>query len=247
MKKNTQIPKFGHANGSISPSYLHAFTCICGFILFLVHLHPVYSLDCRQLILNSDRSSDAFFLKILLSQDLTDQICILKNLGQRPDPYVEEYIFGIMSRMESRKKDRYEYLLRILLFSVFNPDFDEDELAARIVINKKGIEYLITQMHIFHDPMLKCQIIWIIPYVHDLSSFAFCMTEGEYLLSILKQTKGMPDSIINEEIICLLETIQQIGNHDYLFLCESFIELSRNKKVVDAARGTIKILLLREK
>ncbi|MBN2533808.1 MAG: hypothetical protein JXB88_13010 [Spirochaetales bacterium] len=194
----------------------------------------------------SDRSDDPFLLKLLFSQDLTDQICIVKYLGQRADPYVEEYIFGIMSYMDQYKKNRYEYLLRVLLFSVFHPDFEQDELAARILINKKAIEYLVSRIHVFHDPLLKCQIMWMILHIHDLSSFAFCMTEGNYLLSILKQTNGMPDIRINEEIICLLDTIKQIGNDDYLFLCQSFVKLSRNKLVVDTARETITILLQRE-
>lgn len=216
------------------------------FILCLF-LEPVNSLDCRQIIINSDRSDDPFFLKILFSLDLTDQICIVTYLGQRRDPYVEEYIFGIMSRMVPLKRDRYEYLLRVLLFSVFHPGFEEDELAARIFINKKGIECLISQLHIFHDPLLKCQILWMIPVVHDVSFFAYCMTEGEYLLTKVKQAKGMPDVMVNEEIICLLETIQQIGDRDYLFLCQSFIESSRNKRVVNAARETMKILLMRDR
>jgi hypothetical protein len=217
------------------------------WIFICLFITPAGALDCSQIVINSDRTNDPFLLHILFSRNLTDQVCILKYLGQRNDPYVEEYIFGIMSHMDPVKKDRYEYLLRVLLFSVFHPDFDENELATRVLLNKRGIDFLISQIHTFYDPVLKCQIIWIIPYVHDQSSFSFCMTEGESLLSLLKKTKGMPDAVVNEEIICLLDTIQQIGNHDYLFLCQSFIELSRNKRVVDAARHTITVVVSHKK
>jgi hypothetical protein len=216
-------------------------------IIISLSLTPAGALDCSQIVITSDRSYDPFLLWILFSLDLTDQVCILKHLGQRPDPYVEDYISGLLSRMTPSKKERYEYLLRVLLFSVFHPDLEDDEIAARVLINKRGIKDLISKIQSFSDPVLKCQIMWIIPSVHDLASFSFCMTEGNYLISILQETMGTPDPLINEEIICLLKTVQQIGNTDYLFLCESFVELSRNKGVVDIARQTLRILLSREK
>lgn len=215
------------------------------FLLCIV-LYIPWSLDYKGIVLNSDSSKNQYLLTLFLSEDLTDQLCILTYLGRRADPYIEEFIFEIMDHIVHPNKDKYEYLLRVLLFSVFHPGFEEDELAARILINKKGIDHLVYQLHVFKDPLLKCQIMWTIPFLHDVSSFGFIMTEGNHLLSVVKKSQGMPGIKVNSEIICLLDTIQQIGDTDYLFLCNSFIKFSRNKEVVDKSRATIKILLLRE-
>lgn len=214
-------------------------------LLVIMICFRFFSLDCRYIVIYSDRSRNGFLLNLFLGEDLTDQICIVTNLGRRSDPFVEEFIISITDHMTPLKRDKYEYLLRVLLFSVFHPDFDEDELRARILVNKKGVEYLVRQLHVFQDPMLKCQILWMIPHLHDPAFFSVCMTEGDHLLSILKQTSGMPGCLINQEIICLLEIVEQIGNKDYLPLCQSFIQFSRNKQVIEESRQLSKVLLQR--
>jgi hypothetical protein len=215
------------------------------FSIMICLLSPIQPFDCSNMIKQSNRTRNEYFLKIFLSQDLTDQICIARALGQRADSYIEEFIFGIIGEMNGRDIDRLEYLLRVLLDSVFNTGYDEEELGARVLINFRGITYLISILHTFHDPMLKCQIMKIIPYVHNSAYISSCMTEGEYLVSILKKTGGKPGSQVNGEILCLLDIMRTIGDEDYFFLCQSIIQLSHNRDVVKKAREIMNLLRTR--
>ncbi|MBN2444489.1 MAG: hypothetical protein JXJ04_24220 [Spirochaetales bacterium] len=205
----------------------------------------LWSMDCNEIEIILNSSMNEFLLKILYQGDLTEQICIVSQLGRRSDPYIDDFIVGIMEHMTIRDKARYEYLLRVLLDGIFNPDYSEDELAARVTINQKGIKYLVSSLHSFFDPMLRCRIMVLIPYLHDLTSMSILMTRGKNLSLLLEKTNGMPGIQINNEIICLLEIIRGFGNFDYLYLCQSFIRLSRSKAVVNAARETIKIFISR--
>jgi hypothetical protein len=219
----------------------------CTGILFLLFLFPLHCIDYTDVIRSTDRSHNDLIIRVITSVTLNERIKIIKALGQRDDPYIEDILYSLINQCAGRKKKENEYLIRVLFHGMFSPLLEEEMLLSRLLANKEVITNMIQHLHVFDDPMLKCQVLWIIPYFHDISLNSAVMSEGNRLLALCKKKNGMPGTLVDEEIIAFLELAAVVGNTDFLDICISFRNQSRTKQVVEKAREVSKLLVKREK
>jgi hypothetical protein len=219
---------------------------ICIGILFLLFLFPLHCFDYTDVIRATDRSYNSIIIRVITSVSLNERIEVIKALGQRDDPYVEDILYSLINQCAGRKKEEIEYLIRVLLHTMFSPLLDEGILSSRLLANKEVLVDMIRQLHIFDDPMLRCQVFWIIPYFHDMSLNSSVMSEGQRLIELCKKKNGLPGTLVDEEITAFLELTAVIGNTDFLDIVMSFRTHSRTKKIIEKAREVATLLVEKE-
>ena len=123
-------------------------------ILFVINILPLYSFDYTDFILNSNRNINMQIFKMIIEEDLDNSLQLIKLLGLRDDPYVEDIIYNILLYRENNIN--YELLLENLLFNVIQKN--SEQLLFWMQTNKYAYFELIKQMYSFENTYLKCQI-----------------------------------------------------------------------------------------
>ena len=194
-------------------------------------------------VLISDRSMNQEIILSISLSDYDTSLLIMNALGQREDGYVADIIIYLYSVYRGREQYKIEFLLQTLLKSLFNPEFSEQELRERFLLNQEALDLLIRHLSDLQSPLLKAEIIKTVGLSENTKYYSLLAAEGELLVALLQKNNGWldPDSV--QELIALLNIIAASGENNFSELCNSIIKFSHNRDVVKLARQVVKGLL----
>jgi hypothetical protein len=199
-----------------------------GLGFLIIFLQPLLALSLPEWIILSDRSMNGEIVEMIKSTDYETALSIAEALGTRQDPYLADIIMAIFNTHHGKDSAKYEYLLEVMLHSLFNLKLSDGELKNRYELNKGALNQLITNMPYVESPDLKKELIQIIPLI--------LACEMEALISILKKEKGYLEKSQDQELLTLLWAMQRLALPDFIDLCNTVACLSSNKDVVKLAR-----------
>ena len=206
-------------------------------------IFPLNSSDMYDVVLISDRSMNQEIILSISLSDYDTSLLIMNALGQREDGYVADIIIYLYSVYRGREQYKIEFLLQTLLKSLFNPEFSEQELRERFLLNQEALDLLIRHLSDLQSPLLKAEIIKTVGLSENTKYYSLLAAEGELLVALLQKNNGWldPDSV--QELIALLNIIAASGENNFSELCNSIIKFSHNRDVVKLARQVVKGLL----
>jgi hypothetical protein len=216
-------------------------------LLFAIVLSSTdaFSLDLAAWVKESNRNNNAVVGDIILSGDSETSLRVIKALGQRQDPYVEDIIERIFYQ-ESRDIDE-EYYLELLLVTILTRDNSPEKLTAWTNANPRAYDLLSENLTSFNNAFLKSYIILLLPYGETKFAKSPLMSESRIILNEMHHNDGylMPGRI--KEVLAIFETVDVFNDSVFLEVCISLVEQSRQSVIVSRGRSTLRRLGLEAK
>lgn len=216
-------------------------------LLFAIVLSSTdaFSLDLAAWVKESNRNNNAVVGDIILSGDTETSLRVIKALGQREDPYVEDIIERIFYQ-ESRDIDE-EYYLELLLVTILTRDNSPEKLTAWTNANPRAYDLLSENLTSFNNAFLKSYIILLLPYGETKFAKSPLMSESRIILNEMHHNDGylMPGRI--KEVLAIFETVDVFNDSVFLEVCISLVEQSRQSVIVSRGRSTLRRLGLEAK
>ena len=216
-------------------------------LLFAIVLSSTdaFSLDLAAWVKESNRNNNAVVGDIILSGDSETSLRVIKALGQREDPYVEDIIERIFYQ-ESRDIDE-EYYLELLLVTILTRDNSPEKLTAWTNANPRAYDLLSENLTSFNNAFLKSYIILLLPYGETKFAKSPLMSESRIILNEMHHNDGylMPGRI--KEVLAIFETVDVFNDSVFLEVCISLVEQSRQSVIVSRGRSTLRRLGLETK
>jgi hypothetical protein len=191
----------------------------------------------------SDRSMNPEIIETLRTADYETSVSIMRALGGRGDSYVQDIILWLVSTYRGDRQYKYDYLLEVLLASLFTRGSDPSGLNERFAVNRNALHRLITDMPHLDGAGLKTELIRIIPLSGDGRYGAVLAGEASRLIALLQKRDGRLDAAGNQELLALLICMETLGLREYADQCVAIARLSANRDVVSLARKTAAGLL----
>jgi hypothetical protein len=212
-------------------------------IICVLRTTYVFSLDLAAWVEESDRNSNSVIGNIILSEDGETSLRIIRALGRREDPYMEDIIERIFYQ-HSQDVDE-EYYLEVLLGVILKENTNAQELSRWTEANSKAYHILLSNLHSFSNPYLKAHIISILPYGMTKFGKSSLMSEARTILDEMQKRDGyLPPGRI-KEVLAFFNTVEMLNDTVFLEVCVSFVELSRQRILVTRGRATVERLALR--
>ncbi len=204
-----------------------------------------FSLDLAAWVKDSNRDNNAVVGDIILSGDSETSLRVIRALGQREDPYVEDIIERIFYQ-ESRDIDE-EYYLEFLLVTILARENSPEKLTEWTNANPRAYDLLSENLTSFSNAFLKSYIILLLPYGETKIAKSLLMSESRIVLDEMHHNSGylMPGRI--KEVLAVFETVDVFSDSVFLEVCVSLVEQSRQSMVVSRGRSTIRRLALETK
>jgi len=216
-------------------------------LLFAIVLSSTdaFSLDLAAWVKESKKNNNAVVGDIILSGDIETSLRVIKALGQREDPYVEDIIERIFYQ-ESRDIDE-EYYLELLLVTILTRDNSPEKLTAWTNANPRAYDLLSENLTSFNNAFLKSYIILLLPYGETKFAKSPLMSESRIILNEMHHNDGylMPGRI--KEVLAIFETVDVFNDSVFLEVCISLVEQSRQSVIVSRGRSTLRRLGLEAK
>ena len=216
-------------------------------LLFAIVLSSTdaFSLDLAAWVKESNRNNNAVVGDIILSGDSETSLRVIKALGQREDPYVEDIIERIFYQ-ESRDIDE-EYYLELLLVTILTRDNSPEKLTAWTNANPRAYDLFSENLTSFNNAFLKSYIILLLPYGETKFAKSPLMSESRLILNEMHHNDGylMPGRI--KEVLAIFETVDVFNDSVFLEVCISLVEQSRQSVIVSRGRSTLRRLGLEAK
>jgi hypothetical protein len=187
-------------------------------------------------IAQSDRRMNPEIIEALRSADYETALTIMRALGGRKDPYVDDIILRLVSTHRGNRRYKYDYLLEVLLRSLFAPGADPALLRERFDVNRNALNRLITDMPHIGGTGLKTELIRIIPLSGDDRYGAILAGEASRLITLLQKQSGHLDTPETRELLALLTGMETLGLREYADQCVVIARLSADRNVVRTAR-----------
>ena len=215
------------------------------FILFSIILFfsifPLISMDLPSFIQNSDRTSNDIIFEMLLSEETENKLIILKNLPLREDLYIEDILILIINRENSGFNK--EFYLEILFESIFAKSIFKEEIKLWLRINPNGFRNLAISLSNYSNNYLKSYIIKLFSFSDYPDIKSYLMTEAKIVLNKIHQNNGLVSPGLKYEIIEIFNTIMFFDEIDFLEICISILEESRDQLIVELGKKTVSVLL----
>ena len=204
-----------------------------------------FSLDMAAWVKETSRDNNDVVGDIILTEDSETSLRVIRALGQREDPYVEDIIERIFYQ-ESRDIDE-QYYLELLLATIFKRYNSPEKLAEWTNANPRAYNLLLENLTSFRNAFLKSYIILLLPYGETKYAKSLLMSECRIVLNEMHHNSGylMPGRI--KEVLAVFETVDVFSDSVFLEVCISLVEQSRQSMVVSRGRSTIQRLALETK
>jgi hypothetical protein len=200
----------------------------------------VSSLDVAAWVKDTGRDTNSVVGDIILTEDSETSLRVIRALGQREDPYMEDIIERIFYQ-ESRDIDE-EYYLEVLLVAIYRRYNSPEKLAEWTNSNPRAYDLLLENLTSFKNAFLKTYIILLLPHGMTNFSKSFLMSESRIILDEMHHNDGylMPGRI--KEVLAIFEAVDVFNDTVFLEVCVSLVEGSRQRIVVSRGRSTIRRL-----
>ncbi len=204
-------------------------------ILVFINIVPTYPIDYTDLILNSNRELNKQIFEFIIQGDLEESIQIMRLLGIREDPYIEEIIFNLITYQQNNLNN--ELLLENLLQLVINKNDEEIFLWMRM--NKYAYFELIKNMYRFNNKYLKSYIVSLMEHLNNIDIKTYIMYEMQIILDEVKENNGflLPES--KNLLFELLNIIVILNDSDFNEIILYILEETRESEVVERCREAI--------
>jgi len=210
--------------------------------IILIYCFPAHSSDISDWVRESGRDQNSIIFKFILTEDRESSSKILKALGQRSDPYVEDIIESLFYQhlKDNDEENCLEELLRAVLAARSTP---EDVLKWHSA-NSNAYNLLIDNLDKLSNPYLKSYIIRLFSFsvVDNSKSKTALMNEGRQILQSVKTHNGYLIAGGTRELLELLNAIESLQDPSFMELLLSFIEHSRQGIIVVKARNVLHLL-----
>ena len=224
------------------------------FILITLAAFKAHPLDsCGELadfISHTNRQDNPLLISLIQTNTLDTSLCVLKALANRTDFYVEDILLSLLISSHPDSGYKQEYLLRVILTAVFPSTLSQNQMQQRTLLNNRAIQNLINQLTIFTDPMLRRQILNLVPFVQTPTAITALVNEGNLIISNLHSQQGNVSAPMRSEILSFFDAALLLKNSlRELLCCEllqeqivSISEFAGDREVVDSARRVVKNL-----
>ena len=209
----------------------------------LIYPTALPSLDLSQWISSTDRGSNDVIIQFLSASDFGTSIQAIKALGLRKDSYVEDIIANLISSYSHKNFYEKEYLLRILLDSVFPFELKRSEQTERLKINKEAVNMLAGNLYRFQDFQLKSEILRLLALSNHEEHQTALLAEGKNIVKLLIGQSGQVYPGQADLLLSYLEAAKASGNQDFIEPCLSIYELTGDSAVADRAGEVVQYLL----
>lgn len=198
--------------------------------------------DIADWIAVSERRDNAIIAGMLRESRLQDQIAIVQALGMRKDFYLSEIIDFLTDTRGPYAVDNQDYLLRVLLSSVFPPPgvIAEEDLRTRLLVNRSAFEKLVMSLGKTADLQLRAEIVRLIPYGGQPRLYGLLLAEADGILTLLAD--GKVTAAQQDYILTYLLALEEIADTVFLETCLGIFERSAQAEISRTARRVIRSL-----
>jgi hypothetical protein len=200
----------------------------------------LFGADIADWIAVSDRRDNTVIASILRDSSFTEQIAIVHALGKRKDFYMSEIIDCLSGSRGIPELSRGDYLLRVLLVSVFPPAVQGEELRARLNANKEAFGKLVKDLGGIPDLQLRAEIVRLIPYSGRSSHLGVLMAEADLIVDLLSDRRLT--SAEQDYILAYLLAVEKVGDAVFLEPCVRIYEQSAQARVSRTSESVIRVL-----
>lgn len=192
-------------------------------------------------ILDSNRSLNMIILDAILAEDEENARHMLKTLVKRPDLFMEDIIEGLFYQHSTDGKNNR--CLEVMLESVLEEGKDDEYALLWMTENSCAYGLLVKNLSFFTNPYLKAHILTLLPYSEKPDSKSYLMVAGEQLLRTIERQSGflLPGHIL--ELSAFFEAVIYFKDRDFIEICVSIIEKTKQEEVVSHGRKIIQKLL----
>jgi len=199
----------------------------------------LFGADIADWIALSDRRDNAVIASIMRDSPFREQIAVVSALGKRKDFYMSEIIDCLSGSRGIPAFSRGDYLLRVLLASVFPaPDaVSALELQTRLLANQECFARLVASLRQIEDLQLRAEIIRLIPYSGQPSYLGALMAEADLILTLLTDRKVTAAE--QDYILAYLAAVEKVGDAVFLEPCVRIYEISAQARIRRTAERVI--------
>ncbi len=205
-------------------------------VLALASPQPALCDDWAAFTARSGSGDDGLLVSVLESGDFDTRTSICSSMGKRQDPDARAVLSWLLAGYSTASVSKAELLLRLTLSSLFDNVSDDAMLSRRVSANASVLTQLAQDIDGFSDPLLQGTIVRLLPRLPADDGRRALMTVGARLIAKLREADGNLPAGETSLAFDYLEAVRLIGNNDFLDQCVSLARLSRDKRIVDAAR-----------
>ncbi len=185
----------------------------------------------------SDRADNPVIISLVQEYDLQTALIVLQAVGKREDPYAADILDALAAGHVTKLIYQKEYLLRVLLESIFDSALPIPTLSSRAEANRESLDSLVRGLNGLTDPQLKSVLVKVIELL-DGSEYTPAVA-GAFSDSIqqMKDNGGNLSPMRVELLLSLLSYVSRHPSSDFLGMCTMVARLSRDARVVEKARS----------
>ena len=207
------------------------------YLFSLLSCLQISAFDVAAWVATSSRVQNPIILDLIMTGSSATSQQILEALAQRDDLYCED----IIERVFHQETADRELLLESYLTQI--TEAGEMRIVMWIDANPGISDLMIRNMSSFSSPYLKTCILRLIPYARRVDSKSYLMREAVDTLMEIENQGGYVGSGRFRELLELLRIISDFRDPDFLEICLSISESSRQAMIVSKSREvTLKLI-----
>jgi hypothetical protein len=185
----------------------------------------------------SDRADNPVIISLIQEYDLNTVLIVLQAVGEREDPYAADILDAVASGHVTKLTYQREYLLRILLESLFNSALPAGTISLRVEANRESLDSLVRAFNGLTDPQLKSVLVKTIEL---LGGSGYVPVVAGALSDSIQEMENNGGNLSPMRVELLLSLLSYVSRHpssDFLGICTLVARLSRDARVVERARS----------
>jgi hypothetical protein len=185
----------------------------------------------------SSRSDDPVIIELVSKYDLQTALSVLKAVGERDDPYAGDILDAVAAGRGTRPDGQREYLLRILVESLFDAGLSPATLSSRAEANRGSLDTLVRGLNGLEDPQLQSDLVRV---MEPLGAGAYASVVADALaesINGMQANAGNLSPMRTELLLSLLSYVSRHPSPDFLELSVSVARLSRDERAVEISRS----------
>lgn len=190
----------------------------------------------------SDSSQDQAIVEAMAGGDLDTRLEICRAMGRRQDPDARALLTWLLTVSERGSAAQAEHLQRVLLESLFAPGQGPEALQQRYRANREVLAEAEARWSTFADPQLRGVLLRILPLFEPGNALPVLGAAGADIVQRMQEGRGTLPPAENGLALDFLAVVEAIGTPDFLDHCLAISVLSREKPVVERARGVVRLL-----
>jgi len=198
--------------------------------------------DWGTLAADSDRRLDSALVSALQSEDFDTKASICTGVGQRADPFAGDILTALLESNAGKMSDRIELLLRMVLQGLFDQSKGQKWTFDRIAANRNELDLMAVRMAQWKDPQLAGALVRILPALSTPGALPGLAQAGLRVVRTLETGHGVMLSQDLALALDFLSAVETTRRADFLEQCTAIARLSREKLVVDRARGVARLI-----